>query len=180
MADQNFINIQIVGLKEFRRKLETLRMLVKSPQFAKLMHEMAHTGKAFAMKLAPKQSYLLMSRIEGTVRNLGTNEPAIVLGVRGLKYAAAMETGAKPHPIVPKHKKWLRWFSEGYGGKTVHVPPGVHAPEYLYVNWRKRVNHPGNKPQPYLVPAITRLRPLLIQAMKRLLETEFGSKKIGG
>lgn len=176
MADQKFINIQIIGMGEFRRKIETLRMLVKSPQFAKLMHEFAHTGKAFAMKLAPKQSYLLMSRIEGTVRNLGTNEPAIVLGVRGLKYAAAMETGAKPHTIVPRNKKWLRWFSEGYKGKTVHVPAGVHAPAYLYENWRKRVNHPGNKPQPYLVPAITRLRPLLIQAMKRMLTDIFPAK----
>ena len=68
-------------------------------------------------------------------------------------YAAAVEFGSKPHVIVPKRARVLAWpASEGgrrlsgrartKGGKP--IGPTAFA---------MKVNHPGSKAQPYLVPA---------------------------
>jgi hypothetical protein len=67
-------------------------------------------------------------------------------------YAAAVEFGSKPHVIVPKRARVLAWPSAGAarlsgrartrGGKS--TGPMIFA---------RKVNHPGSKAKPYLIPA---------------------------
>lgn len=70
-----------------------------------------------------------------------------------LVYAAIHEFGGvtKPHTIIPKRKKALRFES---GGKTIFA---------------KKVNHPGSRitAQPYLRPALMAARPELLSRMKK-------------
>jgi hypothetical protein len=56
----------------------------------------------------------------------------------GVKYARWVVGGARPHSIYPVAAQALRF----YGG---------HGQLFLY---RKRVNHPGNRPNPYPTRAI--------------------------
>lgn len=51
------------------------------------------------------------------------------------KYAAAHHNGAKPHVIVPKSTNKIGRLVFKVGGRTVFA---------------KKVNHPGNRPNPYL------------------------------
>ena len=66
-------------------------------------------------------------------------------------YAAPVEFGSKPHVIVPRNKRMLAWpagdrrlsgRARTRGGKP--TGPMVFA---------KKVNHPGTKAQPFVVPA---------------------------
>lgn len=49
-----------------------------------------------------------------------------------VKYAAAHHDGARPHVIRPRHGKYLRFVVAGR------------------IVFASRVNHPGNRPNPYL------------------------------
>lgn len=57
------------------------------------------------------------------------------VGNWGTRYAAAHHQGAKAHVIVPKSTNKIGRLVFKVGGKTVFA---------------KKVNHPGNKPNPYL------------------------------
>ena len=54
--------------------------------------------------------------------------------VASANYAAAVELGTRPHVIRPRRRKALR-----FKGATGIV-------------FAKRVNHPGTRPQPFMVP----------------------------
>lgn len=67
-------------------------------------------------------------------------------GQLGVGYAGVVEYGSKPHLIVPRYASTLR------------IPVGAtrlsgNARSGAPVIFRKRVNHPGTKPYPYLMPA---------------------------
>jgi len=79
-----------------------------------------------------------------------------VLRVQNRKaYAAAIDQGAKPHVIVPRRGKFLRFI--GSNGRTVFA---------------RRVKHPGNKPYRFLSNAATTagrfLRSELERGMRRV------------
>lgn len=66
---------------------------------------------------------------------------------------AFLERGTRPHLIVPRKGKALRWPAKGtpvtLGGRArtgAAKKPGAFA-------FAKRVHHPGTKAQPFLVPA---------------------------
>lgn len=70
--------------------------------------------------------------------------------------ARYVEDGTRPHPIFPRRKKWLRWM-DASGNQ----------------HWRKFVNHPGTKPNPFLKRATLKafdraIRQDLTQALKNL------------
>jgi len=68
-------------------------------------------------------------------------------------YAAAVEFGTKRHVIVPRHARVLAWPASE-GGRRLSgrartrdgKPTGPTA-------FATKVNHPGTKAQPYLIPA---------------------------
>ena len=67
-----------------------------------------------------------------------------------VKYAVMVEKGTKAHVIKPKNKKALYWK-----GATHPV---------------KKVNHPGSKAKPYLIPAFEKEIPYFIDKLKEVVE----------
>lgn len=66
-------------------------------------------------------------------------------------YAAAVELGSKPHVIVPKMARVLAWPSaEGSRRLSGRARKGTTASDMTFA---AKVNHPGTKAQPFVVPA---------------------------
>ena len=70
-------------------------------------------------------------------------------------YAAAVEYGTRPHVIQPRLKKALR-FASGGGARLSGTPRTGAA-----VTFAKKVNHPGTRAQPYMIPGAQRALKLL-------------------
>lgn len=60
-------------------------------------------------------------------------------------YAGYVEHGTKPHVIRPKNRKALAWGGERRLSGRLRA--GASATHFA-----KKVNHPGTKPKPYLIP----------------------------
>lgn len=76
------------------------------------------------------------------------NDFAIVHATAG--YAAYVELGTKPHVIRPRNKRVLAWST---GGTRLSGRPTASARRSGKMAFARKVNHPGTKPHPYLVPA---------------------------
>jgi hypothetical protein len=66
--------------------------------------------------------------------------------VASAEYAAFVELGTRPHVIVPRTKKVLRWPATGSATLSGRVASGGQA------IFARKVNHPGTKAQPFMVP----------------------------
>lgn len=66
-------------------------------------------------------------------------------GALNVGYAAAVEFGSRAHVIVPRAAKVLAWG----GGRTLggRLRAGARA-----TNFARRVNHPGTRARPFLIP----------------------------
>ncbi len=93
-----------------------------------------------AQALVHRKTGLLQRRI---IPGALTQDHAIVKA--DTPYAAPLEFGSKPHVIVPKHAKVLAWG--GNRRLSGRLRSGSKP-----TNFAMRVNHPGNKPYPYLIP----------------------------
>lgn len=70
-------------------------------------------------------------------------------GQLGVGYAGAIEFGARPHVIVPRRARVLAWGGQRtLGGRLRKGSRPTH--------FARRVNHPGNRPYPYLRPGVIR------------------------
>ena len=67
-----------------------------------------------------------------------------------LKYAPMVEFGTRPHIIRAKNKKALYW-------------KGAKHPI-------RRVNHPGSKAKPYLIPAFEKEKDQFLEKLKEVIE----------
>lgn len=65
-------------------------------------------------------------------------------------YAIGVEKGTRPHVIRPKNGKALYW-------------KGAAHPV-------KKVNHPGSKPKPYLIPAFEKEIPYFVENLGKIME----------
>ena len=66
-------------------------------------------------------------------------------------YAAAVELGSKAHTIVPKRARVLAWpASEGSRRLSGRARKGTTSGDMVFA---AKVNHPGSKPHPFVVPA---------------------------
>ena len=74
----------------------------------------------------------------------------VTVHTSNIKYAVMVEKGTKAHIIKPKDKKALYWK-----GATHPV---------------KKVNHPGSKAKPYLIPAFEKEIPYFIDKLKEVVE----------
>jgi hypothetical protein len=62
-------------------------------------------------------------------------------------YAAYVEFGTGPHTIVPRNRKFLRFPAKGTSTRLTGTARRGGA-----VVFRKRVQHPGTRAQPYMIP----------------------------
>lgn len=93
-----------------------------------------------AQALVPRRTGLLQRRI--VPGHLSDKEAVIEAKT---PYAAAVEYGSKPHVIVPKRARVLAWGgSRRLSGK---LRSGAKPDTFAM-----RVNHPGSRAKPYLVP----------------------------
>ena len=107
----------------------------------------AHMEKR-AKQLAPWTDRTAHARqsINGGAEMVGSN---IVMHIsHGVRYGRYLEQGTPPHTILPRHKKALYWA-------------GAEHPV-------KRVNHPGTKKYPAIVPAAQEGQAELKKALKIL------------
>ena len=74
----------------------------------------------------------------------------VTIHTSNIKYAPMVEYGTRSHIIKPKNKKALYWR-----GATHPV---------------KKVNHPGSKAKPYLIPAFEKEIPYFIDKLKEVVE----------
>lgn len=97
---------------------------------------------------AIREQKILVPRKTGTLGrsiHIGTVNATHVDTIAGASYAAYVELGTKPHEIVPRRAKALR-FAVG-AGRRLSGSPRSGAP----VVFAKRVKHPGTKPHSFMV-----------------------------
>lgn len=128
------LDLDVDGLTEAVAKLS--REL--EAEGRKVMTRAGAMAAAKARELAPVgETAALRNSIQGEPAKgsfaAGTLEGSIVALA---PYASHVEAGTRPHEIRPKHRRFLR----------IPVQGG-----FLF---RRRVMHPGTRPQPYLAPAV--------------------------
>ena len=84
----------------------------------------------------------------GIATDIGNME--VTVHTSNIKYAPMVEYGTRSHIIKPKNKKALYW-------------KGAAHPV-------KKVNHPGSKAKPYLIPAFEKEMPYFIDKLKEVIE----------
>jgi len=135
-------------MSRLRGKRQLQARLKAIGQTRTLLQQLQLETIAEAKRLVPRKTgHLGRSIVPGRL-----SDDSAVVEAR-TTYAAAVEFGTKRHIIVPRHARVLAWpASEGgrrlsgrartKGGK----PTGPTA-------FAMKVNHPGTKAQPYLIPA---------------------------
>lgn len=121
--------------KKFKAALK-LAMVKAKLNSAEELHRLGFKIVNRAQRYAPVDSGRLRSSIAIQKRGEDPRGPYIDVGTR-VKYANYVEYGTTAHEIKPKTKKALKF--KGSTGELVI---------------RKRVYHPGTKPQPFLRPAL--------------------------
>jgi hypothetical protein len=113
-----------------------------------MMRQVALAGVQEAKALVPRKT----GNLARTIRVGPVSERSLELhagGLRGVGYAAAVELGSGPHVIVPRTKKVLAWG--GARRLSGSLRKGAKATHFA-----RRVNHPGSRPKPYLLPGLER------------------------
>ena len=82
--------------------------------------------------------------ISTDIRGLGAT-----IHTSNIKYAPGVEYGTKAHIIRPKNKRFLYW-------------KGAKHPV-------KKVNHPGSKAKPYLIPAFNQEKDQFLEKLKEVI-----------
>ena len=126
----------IKGIPQLKARLEAIK---PNPD---LMKKLALTAVAEQKRLVPRKTGNL-GRSIGVGRVTDTSAETIA----GANYAAAVEFGTKPHIIVPRNRKALR-FAAGPGSRRLSGSPRSGGA----VVFAKRVRHPGTRAQPFMVP----------------------------
>lgn len=128
------INVEVKGLEETQRKMEQVVQDLEGTPLINAMRDCALMVERDAKILAPVDTGRLRASITPQVRRNGNT----VMGVVGsnVKYAAAVETGSKPH--------WAPFRAlEGWARRH-----GANEAEVWFA-----IGIKGTRAQPYLQPA---------------------------
>ena len=125
----------IKGLPQLLARLQAIK---PNPN---LMRTLAMSAVAEQKRLVPRKTGNL-GRSIGVRRVTATSAETVATA----NYAAAVELGTRPHTIVPRRRKALR-FAPGGSGTLSGRPRAGGA-----VVFAKRVRHPGTRAQPYMLP----------------------------
>jgi hypothetical protein len=125
----------ITGIPQLRSRFEAI---TPTP---KLMRDLALHAVREQKLLAPRKTGNL-----GRSIGIGRVTATYAETVASAEYAAFVELGTRPHVIVPRTKKVLRWPATGSATLSGRVASGGQA------IFARKVNHPGTKAQPFMVP----------------------------
>ena len=104
---------------------------------------------------AVREQKLLVPRKTGNLGrsiHLGAVTEHTADTIASASYAADVEFGTRPHVIVPRKGKALRWPASG-SKTTLSGRLASGGGSYAFA---KKVNHPGTRPHPYMVPGAAR------------------------
>jgi hypothetical protein len=127
--------VTIKGLVQLRSRFEAIK---PNPT---LMRNLALTAVAEQKRLVPRKTGNL-----GRSIGIGRVSATYAETKATANYAAFVEQGTRAHTIVPRNRKALRWPTTGSATLAGGVKSGGSA------IFAKRVNHPGTRAQPFMVP----------------------------
>jgi hypothetical protein len=79
--------------------------------------------------------------------HIGAVTPTRAETIASADYATFVETGTRPHTIRPRNRKALRWAASAGDARLSGTPRSGGR-----VRFAKRVQHPGTRAQPFMVP----------------------------
>lgn len=138
----------VQGMNKLNRRLDAI---ASSAGRREMLGELALSAVSFAKDEAPVRT----SNLRRTIR-LGsvTDSSARILagGQEGVGYARAVHEGSRPHDIVPRRGRMLRW-PRNAASRRLTGSPRSGTTDFIYA---RRVRHPGNQPNRFLVRGIMR------------------------
>jgi len=130
---------QLRGADALRRRFRAIEDV--SPLFRQVQLDTVAGAKA---RVPVKTGFLRRAIVPGPFGDDG----AIVYV--NAPYAAPVEFGSRSHVIVPKRARILAWPKSGHARLSGRPKKGTKSGDMVFA---RKVNHPGSKAQPYLVPA---------------------------
>jgi hypothetical protein len=130
----------ITGQKQLQARLTAIS---KAPK--EMLREVGLRAVAEAKTIVPRKT----GNLGRTIRIGSMSDTHVEVRAGGqlnVGYAAAVEYGSRPHVILPKRAKALAWG----GPRTLG---GRLRSGGTPTNFARRVNHPGTRAKPYLIPA---------------------------
>ncbi len=137
------MSIRLEGGAGLQKRLTAIG---KAPKL--MLREVGLNAVREAKILVPRRTGNLARTIRiGSLTN--DHVEVVAGGSRNVGYAAAVEFGSRAHIIVPQRAKVLAWGGQRtLGGR---LRKGARA-----TNFARRVNHPGTRAQPFLLPGFER------------------------
>ena len=130
------MSAQISGIPQLRARIEAI-----TPN-EKLLRTIALSAVREQKLLAPRKTGNL-----GRTIHLGAVTPTRAETIASASYAAYVEQGTRPHEIRPRNRKALRWAASSGDARLSGTPRSGGR-----VRFAKRVQHPGTRAQPFMVP----------------------------
>lgn len=147
------VKVEIRGLERLQRRLDEAGRKRLSDEMRAATGTSVLLVEAEAKERVPQKSRALFRSIAGTALSTpgGTIRGVVKAGGEGVAYARFVEFGTKPHVILPRRKRALRWRIPGGRG----------------FRFARRVQHPGTKPQPYMIPALDASRARIAKIFRK-------------
>lgn len=135
---------KVKGIPQLKRRLEA----VGGPNVdATILRNWQTRTVMYAKVNAPKRSGHLKQSIHAGIRTMDKAQVEA-----SAPYAWYVEGGTKPHLILPVKGRFLAWNNTpGATRLTGSLRSGVRPNVFA-----RKVNHPGTKPHPFLMPAAQR------------------------
>ena len=174
----NLIQVKVFGTPQIMAKLDAIKGFSSSPQFRAILEDTGEAYVLLARQAAPKETRTLAASINKTIENFGTPRPRIRIGIdqRASRWAHYVERGSGPSSRIARVKKYMHWFTDGAGGKTIQMPYGMKGQTGFTSNFAKWVMHPGTKAQPFFFQHLEKIVNKLRTAIHRSLNKIIGEK----
>ena len=134
------MSASISGVPQLRARIEAIK-----PN-EKLLRTIALSAVREQKILVPRKTGNL-----GRTIHLGAVTPTRAETIASASYAGYVERGTRPHTIRPRNRKALR-FPADAGSARLSGSPRTGG----RVRFAKRVQHPGTRAQPFMVPGAQR------------------------
>jgi len=130
------MSAEILGIPQLRARITAI-----TPD-EKLLRTIALSAVREQKLLVPRKTGHLARSI-----HLGAVSATRAETIASADYATFVETGTRPHTIRPRNRKALRWAADGSQARLSGTPRKGGR-----VRFAKRVQHPGTRAQPFMVP----------------------------